>query len=276
VFRDNYTHTAPGPGIAQVGRVLCELNVGISCTKSSQANGRVGRPHLALQDRLVKELRLQGISDMSAANTYVPTFIADYNRCYAKPTRNDFDAHRAVRPKEMLNLIFTVMEPRQVSHSFTVQYDKVLYLLTDTPASRRLIGKYIDVYEYPDGRIEPPADGAALPYTAYNRISEISNGAIVENKWLGHALQIAQLVQDQQDNRPSKAAPSRSHRSIGPISKKLMPDKKSQRSLAAADIAIAIEQLAKRKANGPPAYRGCRMILGHQHRDSSAIAAASF
>jgi hypothetical protein len=30
-----------------------------------------------------------------------------------------------------------------------------------------------------------------------------------------------------------------------------MPDKKSQRSLAAADIAIAIKQLAKRRANGP-------------------------
>jgi hypothetical protein len=129
-----------------------------------------------------------------------------------------------------------------------VQYDKVLYLLTDTPASRRLIGKYIDVYEYPDGRIEPRADGATLPYTAYNRLSEIGNGDVVENKRLGHVLQIAQLVQDQRDNRPSKAAPSRSHRGIGPISKKLMPDKKSQRSLAAVDIVIAIEQLAKRKA----------------------------
>jgi len=29
-----------------------------------------------------------------------------------------------------------------------------------------------------------------------------------------------------------------------------MPDTKSQRSLAAADIAMVIEQLAKRKANG--------------------------
>jgi hypothetical protein len=71
-----------------------------------------------------------------------------------------------------------------VSHSLTVQYDKVLYLLTDTPASRRLIGKYIDVYEYPDGRIEPRADGAALPYTAYNRLSEISNGELLRTNGL--------------------------------------------------------------------------------------------
>ncbi len=144
----------------------------------------------------MKELRLQGIADMTAANAYVPTFIADYNQRFAKPTRNDVDAHRAIRPDEMLDLIFTVRELRRVSHSLTVQYVKVLYLLTDTPASRRLIGKYINVYEYPDGHIEPRANGAALPYTAYNRLSEVSNGAIVENRRLGHVLEIAQLVQD--------------------------------------------------------------------------------
>jgi hypothetical protein len=32
--------------------------------------------------------------------------------------------------------------------------DKIIYLLADTPAMRKLIGKYIEVYEYPDGRIE--------------------------------------------------------------------------------------------------------------------------
>ena len=251
VFRVNRKNAAGGHGHTQFGRALFELNIEGICANSSQAKGRVERANLTLQDRLVKELRLQGISTMSAANAYVPVIIADYNRRFAKPARNDFDTHRAVRPDEILDLIFTVREPRRVSHSLTVQYDKMLYLLTDTPASRRLIGKYIDVDEYPDGRIEPRADGAALPYIAYNRLSEISNGAIVENERLGHVLQIAQLVQDQRDNRPSKAAPSRSHRGIGPISNKLMPDKKSQRSLAAADIAVAIEQLAKRKANGP-------------------------
>jgi hypothetical protein len=103
----------------------------------------------------------------------------------------------------------------------------------------------------PKGALNRGPMGAALPYTARNRLSEISNGVIVENKRLGNVLQIAQLIQEQRDNRPSKAAPSRSHRGIGPISKKLMPNKKSRRFLAAADIAIAIEQHAKRKANDP-------------------------
>lgn len=48
----------------------------------------------------------------------------------------------------------------------------------------------------PTGHIEPRANGAALPYTAYNRLSEVSNGAIVENRRLERVLEIAQLVQD--------------------------------------------------------------------------------
>jgi hypothetical protein len=39
----------------------------------------------------------------------------------------------------------------------------VIWLLDDTPATRRLIGRYIDVWEYPDGRLEIRADGVALP-----------------------------------------------------------------------------------------------------------------
>jgi hypothetical protein len=38
----------------------------------------------------------------------------------------------------------------------------VLYLLDDTAANRALIHHYLDVYEYPDGRIEIRANGTAL------------------------------------------------------------------------------------------------------------------
>ena len=121
VFRVNRKNAVGGNGHTQFGRALFELNIEGICANSSQAKGRVERANLTLQDRLVKELRLHGISDMAAANAYVPTFIADYNRRFAKPARNDFDAHRAVRPDEILDLIFTVREPRRVSHSLTVQ-----------------------------------------------------------------------------------------------------------------------------------------------------------
>jgi len=248
VFRVNHKHATGGNGHTQYGRALFELNIEGICANTSQAKGRVERANLTLQDRLVKELRLQGISTMAAANAYAPAFIADYNQRFAKPARNDFNAHRPVRHDEALDLIFAVREPRRVSHSLTVQYDKVLYLLADTPESRQSIGKYIEVYEYPDGRIEPRAGGRALPYATYDRLPNVSSGAVVDNKRLGHVLQIAQMVQEQRDSRHGSSAPSRNHRGLGPVPSKAAPGKKSQRSLASDDIALAIKQQALLKA----------------------------
>jgi hypothetical protein len=245
IFRVNCKHATGGDGYTQFGRVLYELNIESICANSSQAKGRVERANLTLQDRLVKELRLQGISTMAAANLYVPSFIADYNRRFGKPTRNDFDAHRPMRDDEDLDLIFTWRERRKVSHALTLQYDKTIYLLPDTPVTRRLIHKYIEVYEYPAGRIELRADGTALPYASYDRLPEVDQGAIVDNKRLGHALQVAQLMQQQRDSRRGRSdAPARTNLGKAPANVKAVPGTKVQRQLAQADLAQAIKKIA--------------------------------
>jgi hypothetical protein len=104
VFRVNKKQATSGDGHTQFGRALFELNIESICANSSQAKGRVERANLTLQDRLVKELRLQNISTMAAANAYAPTFIEDYNHRFGKPPRNDFNAHRPLRDDEGLNL----------------------------------------------------------------------------------------------------------------------------------------------------------------------------
>ena len=156
--------------------------------------------------------------------------------------RNDFNAHRLLRDDEDLDLIFTFREPRKVSDSLTLQYDKTIYLLPDTPGMRKLIHRYIEVYEYPDGRIEVRTNGTALPYTTYDRLPEIDQGAIVENKRLGHALQIAQLVQALRDNRRSQSAPARTHRE-GTAPYNTMPGQKTQRALDQTDLEQAIRNV---------------------------------
>ena len=124
--------------------------------------------------------------------------------------------------------------------------------LADTPECRQFIGKYIEVYEYPDGRIEPRADGRALPYATYYRLSGVRSGAVVDNKRLSHVLQTAQLVQQQRDSRHGSSAPSRNHRGLGPVPAKPESGKKSQRSLASDDIALAIKQQAVPEARNLP------------------------
>lgn len=242
VFRCANKQATGGDGYTQFGRALYELNIESICANSSQAKGRVERANLTLQDRLVKEMRLLDISTMAAANVYAPSFIADFNRRFAKPPRNDWDAHRTLRIDEDMDRIFTVREPRKVSHVLTLQYDKTLYLLADTKEHRRLIGKYIEVYEYPDGRIELHAGGAALPYTTYDKLPEVDQGAIVENKRLGHVLQVAQLMQAQRDSRRGRSTAARTNQGKAPVKLKADQGKKVQRKLNAEDLANAIAQ----------------------------------
>lgn len=106
---------------------------------------------------------------------------------------------------------------------------------------RKLAGRDIDVYHYPDGRIEPRANGAALPYTIYDRLSEIDQGAIVDNKRLGAVLQIAQYVQEKRNNTRSLSVPG----TEGVARKRgRPPGKKSQRSLGQNDMLLeALQRL---------------------------------
>lgn len=197
VLRVNRKSAAGGNGHTQFGRALFELNIEGICANTSQAKGRVERANLILQDRLVKELRHEGMSTMAAANAYAPSFMTDFNRRFANPPRSNVDVHRPVRQDEDPALIFTARQLRKVSHVLTLQYDKTIYLLSDTPFNRALIGKYIDVFDYPDGRIGSRADGTTLPYVRYDRLPQVDQGAIVENNRLGHALKVANLVQQQ-------------------------------------------------------------------------------
>lgn len=240
VFRCNKKNAIGGDGYTQFARAMYDLNIESICANSSQAKGRVERANLTLQDRLVKELRLQGISTMDAGNAYAPCFIADFNRRFAKPPRNDFDKHRPLRADEDLAYIFTVRESRLVSARLTLQHDKFLYLLVDTMEARAQIGKDVDMVEYPNGRIEVRAKGVSLAYTIYDKLPEVSQAAIVENKRLGHVLQIAQAVQKKRDNRRGLSAPARTNTGAAPVKLKRIPGTKSAKSLNMDDLVEAI------------------------------------
>lgn len=173
---------------------MYELNIDTFCANISPAKGRVDRAHLTLQDRLVKELRLRGISTAAGANAYGSAFMTNYNARFAKPPKSGFDAHRPLRADENLGLVLTWREPRKVSKSLTVRYDRVTYLLDDTPGHCKLTDRHIEVWEYPDGRIELRAHGHALSCRQHDRLSEVDQGAVVEHKRLGHVLQVSQVI----------------------------------------------------------------------------------
>lgn len=121
VFRVNKAGGVETDGMTQFGRALHALNIEIICANSSQAKGRVERANKTLQDRLVKELRLTGISTMEAGNAFLPSFVADYNSRFAKPPANAKDLHRPTSSRETLEDAFTWREERTLAdelHTF--------------------------------------------------------------------------------------------------------------------------------------------------------------
>ena len=223
----------------------------------------------------MKELRLRGINTMEDANAWAPSFMAAYNARFAKPPKSDFDAHRPLRADESLDLVLTWRESRKVKKSLTVQYDRVLYLLDDTLENRKLIDRYIEVWEYPDGRIELRANGRMVPYREYDKLTEVDQGAIVEHKRLSHALQVSQVIQAQRDNTRIGKAPSRTHRgdSTRPERKESHAGKKKQREFTQADIEQVIVDLARKKQPSQDPAEPCRRSAQVKGTDTNALPA---
>jgi hypothetical protein len=67
-----------------------------------------------LQDRLVKERRLAGISSIAAANAWLPGFITGYNARFGRDPANAKDLHRPVRAAKYTTLNCTVETGRDV------------------------------------------------------------------------------------------------------------------------------------------------------------------
>jgi transposase len=244
-----------GDSTTQFGRAMYELNIDTFCANSSSAKGRVERAHLTLQDRLVKELRLRGIDTVAEANAYAPCFMADYNARFAKPARSTFDAHRPLRDDEHLERALTWREARRVTKALTVQYDRVMYLLEDTEANRALIHRDIEVWEYPDGRMELRAGERRVESRQYDRLTEVDQGAIVECKRLAHVLALSQAMQAQRDNRSIGTAPSRTHRGAAVRTGTRVAGTKKQREFTREDVNRMVMQLAQEHVNAKEALK---------------------
>jgi hypothetical protein len=195
IFRVNAKDAVAGAGITQFGRALIALNIDIICANSPQAKGRIERAFGTLQDRMVKELRLAGISTIAAANAWLPDFIGNYNARFGRQPLNAKNLHRPLTEADDLDEILAWREVRMVTHNLTLQYDRMLLLLDPTPFARGLVRKKVDLVNYPDGRFAVQFEGTPLSFRVFDKIQTVQPGTIVENKRLSAALA---LVKQQQ------------------------------------------------------------------------------
>jgi transposase len=169
VFRVNQTEAVSGTGETQFGRALRELGIDLQCANSPQAKGRVERANKTLQDRLVKEMRLRGISDMKTAQAFLPEFILDYNRRFAVIPQNPIDAHRKNIPHiDSLKTILSPQHQRKLTKNLELSFNNVIYQIQTKTPSYAMRGACVTVIEQED-KVILLYKGKSLPYKTMDK-----------------------------------------------------------------------------------------------------------
>jgi transposase len=173
-------------GLTQFGRAMQELDIQIICASSPQAKGRIERANQTLQDRLVKELRLLGISDMQAGNAYLPEFREDFNRRFAVQPRSSHDAHRPLVQTENLDLILSHQHTGSLSKNLTVQYNHIIYQIQSNRPDYALRQAQVTLCENPQGEVTILYKNNPLAYTLYHKSPR--QAQVVDSKTLDHLI----------------------------------------------------------------------------------------
>lgn len=112
--------------LTQYTRAMNELGIQVIFANSPQAKGRVERSFDTHQDRLVKELRLAGISDIKSANKFLlEKYIPKHNAKFAVIPARDFNAHRELLKSHNLDEILSVQIERTLANDFTVRFNNI-------------------------------------------------------------------------------------------------------------------------------------------------------
>ena len=150
--------------LSQFTRAMGELGIQMIFANSPQAKGRVERGFRTHQDRLVKELRLAGISDMEAANKFLDTYIPKHNAKFAVSPASRGDAHRALLRTHKLDGILCTKLNRTVANDYTLRYRNKFLQLNAEQGVRVRPGAAVAVEERLDGRLHLKLKGAYLRY----------------------------------------------------------------------------------------------------------------
>jgi len=178
IFQVNAKEPTQGNGITQFERAMGELGIESISANTPQAKGRVERANQTLQDRLVKELRLQGISDIDSGNTFLPQFIEEFNQKFAVVARSPVNAHRDTLPDDdTLNLIFSEQYTRKISKNLEVSFQNKVYRIQTQAPSYTMRRSSLTVCVDDKNNITLLYKGKKLSYTVHEKQKKVSKVA---------------------------------------------------------------------------------------------------
>jgi hypothetical protein len=145
--------------MSQFERSLTELAVTVIHANSPQAKGRVERSFRTLQDRLVKEMRLAGVSSVLQANEFLIRYHPIYNAKFKVKPVSEVDLHRPALSMRELTRILCIRDERTVRNDFTISYNGKLYQIKDAVKSQK-----VAVEERTDGSLHITNKGLDVRY----------------------------------------------------------------------------------------------------------------
>lgn len=136
----------------QVERVCKELGIRMIHAHSPQAKGRIERLFETLQDRLVKEMRLRGISTIEEANTFLETeYLETYNKQFAFEAREAASYFHEIPRNMDQKWTFAIRDIRIIGNDYTIRRKGKIYVLQNpTPRLRR---RQVEIREALDGTL---------------------------------------------------------------------------------------------------------------------------
>ncbi len=153
----HYFHTAKAgekvdkSSLTQVGRALHQLGIEHIAAYSPEARGRSERAFATFQDRLVKELKLHGITTMDAANAYIrDVYVQDHNARFAVKPEDDASGFVSVANPAQLADTLCIQKARIVNKDNTVRYKGLSLQLPPSPVRHHYVKVKVRVHEYPD------------------------------------------------------------------------------------------------------------------------------
>ena len=142
--------------ITQFQRATNQIGIKLITAHSPEAKGRVERMFGTLQDRLVKELRLAGISSKEKANVFLEKFIPQFNKKFAVVPKKKADIHRVVtkKLKNRLPQIFSIQSERKIQNDYTIMFKNQFFQLEEQQPTTVFKKDIVTVEEHLNGEIK--------------------------------------------------------------------------------------------------------------------------
>jgi len=139
--------------MSHVQQLLHALGIESIAAHSPQAKGRIERLWQTLQDRLIKEMRLDGINTMDQANDFLEAFIQRHNARFAFEAMDPSDAWVALLKGSDLDYLFGIEDLRTVKPDHTISFEGATLQITTASRTRNLVGQVISVRTNAEGDI---------------------------------------------------------------------------------------------------------------------------